>query len=31
LRIEASYSLLQPLQVSLQDLFTIDLDLDFKI
>jgi hypothetical protein len=31
LRIEASYSLLQSLQVSLQDLFTIDLDLDFKI
>jgi hypothetical protein len=31
LRIETSYSLLQSLQVSLQDLFTIDLDLDLKI
>jgi hypothetical protein len=29
--IEAFYSLLQSLQVSLQDLFTVDLDLDLKI
>jgi hypothetical protein len=31
LKIEASYSLIQSLQVSLQDLFTIYLDLDLKI
>jgi hypothetical protein len=31
LRIEASYSLLQSLEVSLQDLFTVDLDLGLKI
>jgi hypothetical protein len=31
LRIEASYSLLKSLQVSLQNLFTVDLDLGLKI
>jgi hypothetical protein len=31
LRIEVFYSLLQSFQISLQDLFTVDLDLDLKI
>jgi len=31
LKIETSYNLLYSLQVSLQDLFTIDLDLNLKI